>query len=90
MIKIQITSHFERSRKKYVKKNILRAEKILSTLNTFRHDPLHRGLNIEKLVNSNIYSLRLDRGDRIFFTWINKDTALLLDIGKHDKYKTVV
>jgi len=89
MITIQSSPHFERNRKKYVKKNALRAEKVLSTLNTFRHNPIHPGLNVEKLVNSDIWSIRLDRGDRIFFTWIDKNTALLLDIGVHDKYRTI-
>ncbi len=90
MIKLKPTTHFERNRKKYVKKNILRAEKMLSILNIFRHSPSHPSLNLEKLINSDIWSIRLDRGDRLFFTWIDDQTALLLDIGKHDKYRTVL
>ena len=89
MIKLKPTTHFERSRKKYVKKNVLRAEKILSTLQVFRKNPLHPSLNLEKLRNSDVWSMRLGRGDRLFFTWIGKETVLLLDIGTHDKYRTV-
>lgn len=87
MIKIIRSPHLNRNLKKYVKKNTDRAEAVLSALNTFRHNPNNPGLNTEKLVNSEIWSMRINRGDRIFLVWIDKKTVLLVDIGPHDKYK---
>ncbi len=88
MIKINRSPHFNRNFKKYVKKNTSRAESVLFALNTFRHNPNNPGLNTEKLVNSDNWSFRINRGDRIFFVWIDKTTVLLVDIGSHDKYRS--
>jgi len=90
MTKLRLSSHFLRAHRKYIKNNKKNNEAVKEALRTLVENPRHPGLNIEKLINSDVWSIRLSRGDRIFFTWINKDTALLLDIGKHDKYKTVV
>lgn len=87
MIKINRSTHFNRNLKKYVKNNTKRAQAFLSTLNIFRHNFSNPGLNVEKLVNSETWSLRINRSDRIFFLWIDKNTVLLVDIGLHDKYK---
>lgn len=89
MIDAISTPHFKRIRKKYVKNNLRRAQEYLFALNSFRHDPSHPGLNTEKLVNSETWSMRINRSDRIFFMWIDDTSILLLDIGPHDKYRKV-
>lgn len=51
-------------------------------------NPAYPSLNIEKLKNAqDIYTIRLNKGDRIFFLWKEENTALFIDIGKHDKYR---
>lgn len=89
MTKVLQTPAFMRSLKKYVKKNAVRAELVIDTLNKFRLNPQNKGLKLEKLSGLDTWTIRVTQGDRIFFTWVNADTVLLLDIGKHDKYRTI-
>jgi len=89
MIQVISTTHFKRSRKRYTKNNIKRAKQYLSTLNLFRHNSTHVGLKVEKLMNSDMWSMRINKSDRIFFAWIDNNTALLLEIGLHDMYRKV-
>ncbi len=46
-------------------------------------------LNTEKLEpkNQNIWSFRIDKSNRVIFTFAEKETILLLDIGSHDIYR---
>ncbi|QQG44671.1 MAG: hypothetical protein HYW86_02035 [Candidatus Roizmanbacteria bacterium] len=87
MIKIEYSTHFQAERKKFVRNNRKRFNDYAKTLRLFVSDPSHPSLNMEKLKGGNIYTLRLNKGDRIFFIWKNKTTVLFTDIGKHDKYK---
>ncbi|PIZ65066.1 cytotoxin [Candidatus Roizmanbacteria bacterium CG_4_9_14_0_2_um_filter_39_13] len=89
MIQVATTPHFKRSRNKYIKNSVKKAKQFLSALNAFRHNPSHPSLNVEKLINSDIWSMRINRSDWIFFAWINNETALLLEIGHHDMYRKV-
>lgn len=89
MTRIKLTKRFvnlHRKYTKYNKKNTLAVEKVLQL---FVNNPSHPSLNVEKLINSGIWSMRINRSDRIFFAWINNETALLLEIGHHDMYRKV-
>jgi mRNA-degrading endonuclease YafQ of YafQ-DinJ toxin-antitoxin module len=86
-MQIRLSPSYYRALKSFVKNNKINAENIKKTLRLLRENPHHPSLNLEKLKGSNIWTMRIDRGNRIFFSWIDKATALFLDIGKHDKYR---
>lgn len=87
-IKLEYSSHFLSERKKYVKNNQQRFRNYKKTVTFFASIPNHPSLNTEKLKNTKgIYTIRLNKGDRIFFTWTRENVALFIDIGKHDKYR---
>lgn len=87
MIVLEYSNNFLDSRKKYLKGNPVKVEKVIKALTFFVNNPRHPSLNTEKLANSSVWTMRIDKGDRIFFAWKDDNTALLLDIGKHDKYR---
>lgn len=87
MIIILKTSRYQRERNKFIKNNIRRADALIKTLNKFAHNPIHPSLHLEKLGGTKLWTIRIDRGNRIFFTWINEKKTLLIDVGKHDKYR---
>lgn len=87
MIHIQKTAGYQRTRDKFVLNNKQKGEALIKTLDLFIHNPTHPSLNLEKLKGSAIWTIRIDKGNRIFFSWITDNTALFLDIGKHDKYR---
>ncbi len=84
---INLTKRYLRVLERFVKNNQRNVENIKKALNLFKENPKHHSLNLEKLKSSRIWTIRIDRGNRIFFSWINKTTALFIDIGKHDKYR---
>ena len=86
MITFYKTSKYDRERDKYVKNNSTRAEQLIKALQLLSTDPQSPGLNVEK-ISKDMYTLRINKGDRLFFMWIDKETILLLDIGEHDKYR---
>lgn len=86
--KIEYSSHFINERKKYVKNNLQRFNNFDKTANLFISNPLHPSLNLEKLQNAKgVWTIRLNKSDRIFFAWKDKDTVIFIAIGKHDAYK---
>ncbi|PIU36973.1 hypothetical protein COS77_03035 [Candidatus Roizmanbacteria bacterium CG06_land_8_20_14_3_00_34_14] len=87
MISFKVTKNFLKSKKKFVKNNSSRSENFIKTVTLFVENPTHPSLNLEKLSGSEIYTIRLSKGNRIFFTWKSKSTALFLDLGSHDKYR---
>lgn len=87
MITIQKTKGYQRARNKFVLNNEKRGIALIKALDLFIHNPTNPSLNLEKLSGSKIWTIRIDKGNRIFFGWINNNTALFLDIGKHDKYR---
>lgn len=87
-IKLEYSRHFISERKKYLKNNRQRFEDYKKAVTVFVSTPTHPGLNIEKLRNAKgIYTIRLNKSDRIFFIWKEEGAAILIDIGKHDKYR---
>ncbi|MBI4059045.1 plasmid stabilization protein [Candidatus Microgenomates bacterium] len=87
MINIKKTSRYERERNKFIRNNPIRGKSLIKTLKTFTNNPNHPSLNLEKLSGTKIWTIRIDKSSRIFFYWINDETALFIDIGKHDKYR---
>jgi len=87
-IKLELSSHFIRERKRYVKNSSRRFKDYKRAVSIFVSKPGYPSLNLEKLQNNKgILTIRLNKSDRIFFIWKSKDTALFVDIGKHDKYR---
>ena len=87
MIIIKYSSKYLTERRKFLKNNAHLSEKTIRTISSFVKNPQHPSLNLEKLRGGLIWTIRIDRGNRIFFAWIDKQTALFIDIGKHDKYR---
>ncbi|GEM_PF-909287 len=87
-IKLEYFQHFLDQRKKYLKNNSKRFAEYKKATALFLSNPEHPGLNIEKLKNAKgIYTIRLNKSDRVFFIWKKENAALFIDIGKHDKYR---
>lgn len=87
-IKLEYSQHFLSERKKYVKNNQQRFEDYKKAITLFLANSSHPSLKIEKLKNTRgVYTVRLNRSDRIFFIWKEENIALFVDIGKHDKYR---
>jgi mRNA-degrading endonuclease YafQ of YafQ-DinJ toxin-antitoxin module len=87
VITLQYSKRYLRERKKFLKNNSILLDQTIKALRIFVDNPKHPSLKIEKLRGLNVWTIRIDKGNRIFFNFIDKNTALLLDIGKHDKYK---
>lgn len=87
MIRIQYSSGYLTSRKKFLKNNSILLNKTIKTISLFVVNPKHTSLNLEKLKGSKVWTIRIDKSNRIFFYWIDDSTALFIDIGKHDKYR---
>lgn len=87
-IKLEYSRHFISERKKHLKNNRQRFEDYKKAVTLFISTSTHSGLNIEKLRNAKgIYTIRLNKSDRIFFVWKKESIAIFIDIGKHDKYR---
>lgn len=87
MIKIQYSSKYLSSRKKFLSNNLDLLSKTIKAISLFVKNPRHPSLNLEKLKGSHIWTIRIDRGSRIFLFWVDAKTALFIDIGQHDKYR---
>ena len=86
-MQITLSASYYRALKNFVKNNKRNAQNIKKALTLFKENQRHPSLSLEKLKGSRIWTIRIDKGNRIFFSWINKTTVLFLDIGKHDKYR---
>lgn len=87
-LKIEYSNHFINERKKYVKNNLRRFNDYDKVVNLFILNPVHPSLNLEKLQNAKgIWIIRLNKSDRIFFVWKDKNTVIFVAIVKHDKYR---
>ena len=86
-MQIKLSASYYRALKSFVKNNKRNAENIKKALKLLRESPHHPSLNLEKLKGSQIWTIRIDKGNRIFFFHVDSKIALLIDIGKHDKYR---
>lgn len=87
MIELKYSSKYLTERKKFLRNNSELLDKTIKALSIFVKNPKHPGLKLEKLKGSRVWTIRIDKGNRIFLFWLDKSTALLIDIGKHDKYR---
>ncbi len=86
MITIEYSSRYLRQRSKFLKNNPQLLIKTIKAISIFVKNPQRPSLNLEKLRGEYVWTIRIDRANRIFFVWFNKLTALFIAIGKHDKY----
>jgi mRNA-degrading endonuclease RelE of RelBE toxin-antitoxin system len=86
MIEIKITSRFQESHRKFIRNNPAKAKATALALKQFVHNPQYPSLKLERLKNSRYWTIRIDKGNRVFFIWAG-NSALLVDIGSHDKYR---
>ncbi len=87
---IRFDESFRKSVRKFSKNNINRKNSIKKTLLLFQENPKHPSLNTEKLTGTQIWTIRVDKGNRLFFTWAETDnTAIFFFVGPHDTYKTI-
>lgn len=86
-IEITYSSKYLSERKRFLKNNVGRLSKTIKTIRIFTKNPQHPSLHLEKLKGNPIWTMRIDKGNRIFFSWVNDKSALFLDIGPHDKYR---
>lgn len=84
---IKLSTGYLRALKAFVKGNKNNLEATKKAIRIFKVNLNHPSLNLEKLKGSRVWTIRIDKGNRIFFYWIDKSTALFIDIGKHDKYR---
>lgn len=87
MITLSKTKRYQAARDIFIKNNLQRGNLLIKILSLFVQNPLHPSLNLEKLKGTKIWTIRIDKGNRIFFMWVDKQTVLLIDIGPHDKYR---
>ena len=87
MITILKSSRYQKERDKFAKGDTKRGNALIKTLQKFSKNPAYPSLNLEKLGGTKIWTIRIDKGNRLFFSWIDDNTIILVDIGKHDKYR---
>lgn len=87
MVKLTITQKFKKEHKKFIKKSKVKEKSTAACLKIFSKNPNHPSLHLEKLKNSKVWTIRVDRGNRVFFYWTEENSVLLVDIGPHDKYR---
>ncbi|MBI2338035.1 hypothetical protein HYU95_02525 [Candidatus Daviesbacteria bacterium] len=87
MVTISYSQQYLAARKKFLKNNSKLANKTIRTILLFVQNPQYPSLNLEKLKGSKVWTIRIDKSNRIFFYWIDESKALFIDIGKHDKYR---
>jgi Txe/YoeB family toxin of Txe-Axe toxin-antitoxin module len=90
MPKIHYDPSFLSSYKQFIRRNAKLRQRINQKLLIFEKNPSHPSFHIEKLVHTEVWSIRLDKGNRLFFFWNKtKDTAIFFFVGSHDAYKTI-
>jgi len=86
-VEIKLSSSYYRALRKFVKNNKINASNLKKALKLFEENPSHPSLRLEKLSGSKVWTIRIDKSNRIFFVWVSKTIVLLIDIDKHDKYR---
>ncbi len=87
---INYQNSFIRAYKTFTRRNTIRKSAVAKTIELFAQNPDHPSLHLEKLSGSDIWTIRADQGNRIFFLWSSQgDTAIFFHIGSHDSYKSM-
>ena len=68
-MQIKLSANYYRALKNFVKNNKRNAENIKKALKLLKENKYHPSLNLEKLKGSHIWTIRIDKSDRIFFYW---------------------
>ena len=90
MPNIRFDKTFTKSVRKFTKNNQSRSQAVKKALHLFQANPKHPSLNTEKLSGADIWSIRVDRGNRLFFVWSEtNDLVIFFLAGKHDAYKNM-
>ena len=84
---IEYSPRYLFARKKFLRNSPQLLKKVIKTIKTFMRNPNHPSLNLEKLQASIVWTIRIDKNNRIFFMLGDKLTAIFIDIGPHDKYR---
>lgn len=88
MPSIRLHSAFPKKLKKFIKHDAGRSKAVKEAFRRFQADPKHPSLRTEKLSGSTTWTIRVDRGNRLFFTWSDMgDTAIFFFVGAHDAYR---
>lgn len=90
MPKIRLHPSFSGKLRKFTRRNKEKLRTVHDTLGRFQIDPHHPSLHLEKLSGSDTWTIRIDKGNRLFFVWSEEgDTAIIFYVGSHDAYRTV-
>lgn len=74
---ITLSANYYHALKKFVANNKKNAQAIKKALTLFKENPNHPSLNLEKLQNTKgVYTIRLNKSDRIFFLDRKKHSTL--------------
>ena len=87
MIKLAWNKNFENSLKRYLKKHPEKESKIKERLKLFTQEPFSPELRNHKLSGKlkDLRAIVVEYDCRIVFKFIEKDTALIIDIGSHEE-----
>lgn len=88
-VKIGLTPKYKRELKRFVKHNKQRAQEVKDAVDLLIENPKHPSLNTEKLGGSDIWTIRLGEGNRLFFLWEVGNRIILINVGSHDKYRKI-
>lgn len=73
---------------KFTRRSQSRTIAIDESLRKFAKTPTHPSLHLEKLSGTDIWTIRIDKGNRMFFIWSSSgDTAIFFYVGPHDSYR---
>lgn len=88
MPQVHFDPQFEVAYRKFIRRNPHKDIQIKKAFKLFSKAPQHPSLNLEKLVSTKIWSIRVNRSDRLFFIWDQTGKiAIFFFIGKHDSYR---
>lgn len=88
MPKIHYDPAYPKRHKHFVKGVPKLKQKVAKCILLFETNPQHPSLHLEKLSDTEIWTIRIDRGNRLFFIRNDKgDAAIFFNVGKHDLYR---
>lgn len=88
MPRLSFDPAYKKAYRKFTKHNNKRVETIDEVLRRFAKDVNHPSLHLEKLSGGKTWTIRIDRGNRLFFVWSDTgDTAIFFYVGSHDAYR---
>jgi len=90
MPKVSLTKQFYAARRKFTKRSKEKEIILRQTFAYFAENPNHPSLRLEKLSGQDTWTIRIDKGNRLFFVWSDEgDAAIFFYVGPHDSYRTV-